>query len=362
MNLLIVEDDIYSVQSYQDIIDSYNLDEETISTSVCDNIEKAKDCLKISKFDAVIVDLKLSSSTTKLEGIELVDHIVQNLRIPVFVVSGSIEQFAKEESAFFKKRKRDMDFREILKEILQLYDTGITKILGNEGIIESYLQTIFWNHISNRIDLWSNDITRDKSQKEKSLLRYTLVHMQEYIDEEVEKYHPSEFFIVKPIKKNIFTGDIISSVHKRFLVLTPSCDMVLRQENIRNAEFVFLCRIKDLNEVVKNYDKLESDTAEGNNDRKRLISYIQNKNQRYHFMPKSLDIEAGLIDFQDKISIPSSKLGSFLAEEKMERVATISAPFLKDIISRYSNYYSRQGSPDFNEKEIYSALFPKLAQ
>ena len=41
----------------------------------------------------------------------------------------------------------------------------------------------------------------------------------------------------------------------------------------------------------------------------------------------------------------------------MERIATISIPFLKDIISRHSNYFSRQGSPDFNVGEIYKGLF-----
>lgn len=35
-----------------------------------------------------------------------------------------------------------------------------------------------------------------------------------------------------------------------------------------------------------------------------------------------------------------------LDDSNIESVATISAPFLKDIIARFSYYYSRQGQPE----------------
>jgi hypothetical protein len=56
-----------------------------------------------------------------------------------------------------------------------------------------------------------------------------------------------------------------------------------------------------------------------------------------------------LIDFQDVTTI------SFTND--LERIATISSPFIKDIISRFSNYYSRQGQPTFNQKKIIDGLF-----
>lgn len=124
--------------------------------------------------------------------------------------------------------------------------------------------------------------------------------MQEYLDEDIEKYHPSEFYITKPIKNDISTGDIFFAGNERFVIVTPSCDMVLRGGDERNADFVHFCKIKDLKDVVKNYSRLNPTTSSSNDDRKRLTGFIENEILEYHFIPKSNDIKAGLIDFQDK--------------------------------------------------------------
>ena len=181
--------------------------------------------------------------------------------------------------------------------------------------------------------------------------------MQEYIDEELEKYHPNEFYISKPVKKNIFTGDIINYDSSRYIVLTPSCDIVLRENDLRNAERILFCKIKSLNETVKNFNQLNKDTGKTNDDRKRLYGYIKNSKQNYHFIPKGSSVEAGLIDFQDKLTISDSIVREKLLNKEIVRIATVSQPFLKEIISRYSNYYARQGSPDFNIEEVYDLLF-----
>lgn len=361
MNLLIVEDDKPTIQSYLDNIESFNKKSDVqIEAEVIDNLEDAKNSLISPDYDAAIIDLKLSSNSVDLEGLEIVDEIQNKLRFPMFIVSGSLGQVEREESAFFKKRSRDGNFKEILTEITDIYKTGVTNILGRKGTIEEYLNSIFWNHMSNSMDLWINDSTRTPQEKENSLLRYTLLHMQEHIDEELEKYHPSEFYITKPIKKNLFTGDIVELEKNRFLILTPSCDIVLRPDGSRNADFILFCKIKPLDSVVKNYELLKHDTSLKNDNRKRINGFFENKNQKYHFIPKAELIKPGLIDFQDKLTIPNSEVNTLLEENKIKRVATISQPFLKDIISRYSNYYSRQGSPDFDSGELYNSIFKAI--
>jgi len=358
MKLLIVEDDKPTVQTYTDNIESFNKKSDIkIEYTIKENIDEAKNSLLSPDFDGAIIDLKLSSSTTELEGLEIVKEIENNQRFPIYIVSGSIGQIDKEENAFLKKRNRDTNFKEILSEIVEIYKTGITNILGRKGEIDKYLNNIFWNHLSNSMDLWVNDLTRSPEEKEKSLLRYTISHMQEYIDEGIEKYHPSEFYITEPIKSNIFTGDIVTYESNRYLVLTPSCDIVLRKDGNRNANRILFCKILALNNVIKNYSLLNSDTSANNDNRKRLNSFIVNNKQNYHFIPKSNSLDAGLIDFQDKLTIESGEVEEKLNKKQMIRIATVSMPFLKDIISRYSNYFARQGSPDFNVDEIYKSLF-----
>lgn len=360
MKLLIVEDESSQIEMYIDGIDSFNKKNEIeIQPIVVRSVDDAKQELLKSNYDCAIIDLKLVSGSDDLDGLELVVSIKDKLRFPIFIVSGSISQIDQiDESAFLKKRLRDDDFQKVLKEAVKIYSTGITKILGKEGVVDKYLSDIFWKHISSSIDLWIDDSTRDETQKEKSLLRYAILHMQEYIDEEIEKYHPNEFYIVKPIKKNIFTGDIIKHGEDRYVVLTPSCDIVLREGGTRNAEKILFCKIKSLDsDVVKNFSSLNKDTLKSNDNRKRLNGFIENKNQRYHFIPRGSLITEGLIDFQDKITISTGDVESHISNNRMKRIATISTPFLKDIISRYSNYYARQGSPDFDSDEVYNLIF-----
>lgn len=365
LKLLIVEDDQELITSYHRDIKSFNLDSDIkIVYELVSEKENALSILdnKEIYFDAAIVDLKLDSKgkpDDKYSGNEVIRKIKTNLRFPVFVVTGTpqhISEDLKIESSFFKIKTRGEEDNH-LQQLVDIYNTGITKIINSKGLIEEFLNNIFWNHISDSINNWINDDSRSPDDKQKSLLRYTLMHMQEYIDEDIDKYHPSEFYIVKPIKQNIFTGDIITFEENRYIVLTPSCDIVLRPGGIRNTKHILFCKIKELSSEVKNYEKLNIETVL-NDDKKRLFRYISNNStQNFHFIPKSNSLEAGLIDFQDKKTMSEIDVNEKIANGQIIRNATVSMPFLKDIISRYSNYYSRQGSPDFNVEEVYRSLF-----
>ncbi|WP_395066418.1 hypothetical protein [Flavobacterium sp.] len=365
LKLLIVEDDQELITSYHRDIKSFNLDSDIkIVYELVSEKENALSILdnKEIYFDAAIVDLKLDSKGKPDEnysGNEVIRKIKTNLRFPVFVVTGTPQHIAddlKIQNDFFKIKTRGEEDNH-LQQLVDIYNTGITKIINSKGHIENFLNNIFWNHLSNSMGNWINDVTRNPDEKQKSLLRYTIMHMQEYIDEDIEKYHPSEFYITKPIKQNIFTGDIISYENNKYIVLTPSCDIVLRNNGTRNTKYILFCKIKTLAEVIPNYETLTIVTGQNNPVKTQLNIYIKNNKQNFHFVPKSNSLEAGLIDFQDKKTMSEIDVNEKIANGQIIRNATVSMPFLKDIISRYSNYYSRQGSPDFNVEEVYRSLF-----
>ncbi len=360
MNLLIVEDDKATIQSYSDNIDSFNKKSSVqVTYKIVETLKNAKESLISPDYDAAIVDLKLSSNTTELEGLEIVNEIESTLRFPIFVVSGSIGQVDKDENAFFKKRSRDGDFKVVLQEILDIYETGITKILGKKGDVDNYLNTIFWNHLSNSMDLWINDSTRTSEQKQRTLLRYTLLHIQEYLElnEEsgFENYHPSEIYITPCIKPNVFTGDLVieNNTSSNYIVLTPSCDLAQGK-----AKDILIVQIDSSNEgILKekvgviNKGKASKEVLE--EAEYVLKSLIHNSySNKYHFLPKYKDIEGGLINFQKMKSIRVKEFN-----QNFTRKASINSTFTKDIVARFSYYYSRQGSPDFDTDELYKGLF-----
>ncbi|MFT6334540.1 MAG: hypothetical protein ACJATI_001279 [Halioglobus sp.] len=357
MKLLIVEDDKPTIQTYIDNIESFNKKSPVkIEFTIKENMEDAKKSLLSPDFDGAIIDLKLSSTTTELEGLKIVEEIENNQRFPIYIVSGSIAQIEKEETAFLKKRNRDTSFQDILAEIIAVYNTGITKILGKKGEIDKYLNNIFWKHLSNSLDLWINDKTRSPEDKQKSLLRYTLSHLQEYLeiteDSDFENYHPSEIYITPVIKPRVFTGDIVmnKTTKTQHVILTPSCDLAQSK-----AKDILLVNIEPSNtgilgEKISFIKKGKGDQNEASDILRKIIH--NSFSNKYHFLPKYNKMEGGLINFQKVNSIRAKDFdGEFV------RIASINGNFTKDIVARFSYYYSRQGSPDFVSDEIYNSLF-----
>ncbi len=361
MKLLIVEDEPVQIQMYEDNIESFNKKSDIkLSYDKFLNLEDAKGALLSPEYDGAIIDLKLSEGTEKLEGLDIVNEIEQNQRFPIFIVSGSISSIDdKEENTFFKKRNRDSNFKDILSELVEIYETGITNILGRKGKVEKYLTSIFWKHLSNSMELWIKDSGRTPEQKQKSLLRYILLHIQEYLEidnnSEFEDYHPAEIYITPPVKNKAFTGDIVIDKENknRYIILTPSCDLAQGK-----AKFILLASIENITEGIFNEkvgiikkDKAKPEViSEAEMILKKLIS--NSFSNKYHYLPKYQHIESGLINFQKVNTISNKDLLS-----QYEIIAATNSSFTKDIVARFSYYYSRQGSPDFDVDEIYNSLF-----
>jgi hypothetical protein len=353
MNLLIVEDDQNQLQMYNDVIESFSKQEKIeIKRDCFTTINNGLDAIKSPIYDAAIIDLKLSSDTAKLEGMDLVNAINGKLRIPIYIVSGSIAQVDIVENSLFKKKLRTDSFKEILAEIKNIYDTGITKYLIQGGQIDEMLSSIFWKHLSKDLDIWI------QHKNPSTLLRYILSHFQEHLDinlhGDFEDYHPSEVYIKPPIKKNIHTGDLVKFNGTFYLILTPACDIIIQnykelpdgsKEAIRKAENLILVKAKEFD-----YKNLCKDKS-GNIDKGKIKNFITNNSFRLHYLPPFEKNNGFLVDFQD---ITSMDLTSHL-----ERIATVSSPFIKDIISRFSSYYSRQGQPTFCQDKIVDDLFSK---
>jgi hypothetical protein len=353
INILIIEDETQQIQVYEDVISQFNKTNELQFTyTICENYEKGKEALNTPYYDAAIIDLKLSKSE-ELEGKELIESVYQKLRIPIIIYSGSIAQVDDiQENALLKKKLRTEKLSDILLEIVAIYNTGITRFLRPAGTIDRNLTKIFWDHLSTDLDTWI------EHNNPNNLLRYILTHFQEHLEinlqGDFDEYHPSEVYINPPIKKNLHTGDLIKFKGEYYIILTPACDIVVQGykeieggllQPIRNSENIIIVKAKDFNYKITCLNK--------NNelDKNKIESVVKNKNARYHYLPPFGTNNGLIIDFQDITSIPYSN--------DLERVSTISSPFIKDIISRFSNYYSRQGQPTFNQNKLIEDLFLK---
>lgn len=351
IHLLIVEDDPAQIQSYTDVLEQHNKSgAQEFTFEMYKTFKEGEAALKTPNFDAAIIDLKLSGSE-ELEGKVLVQSVYRKLRIPIIVYSGSIAMIDDiPENPLLLKKLRTVGLPEILTAIQNIYRTGITGLMRADGIIDNKLTEIFWTHLADDLSTWI------RHNNHNALLRHIIMLFQEHLDigsdGNFDEYHPYEVYVRPPIRMQPHTGDIFEGETGKYLLLTPACDMVVNYKSDgnggkipkRKAEKIILVRTKDFDV------KTACINAQTNKLDKDIIDkMVSNQNFRYHYLPAYDSGDGFIVDFQDIQSVDSV--------DQMERVATVSSPFLKDIIARFSNYYARQGQPTYNQKGIVNDLF-----
>lgn len=366
LRLLIVEDDKAQQEMYTLVINNFNKKHIDINI-LCDVKESLDDglsAIRYSIYDGAIIDLKLSGSDMEAKGNVILREIKNNLRFPVVVLSGYIQDLdpdLKDENELFSVyRRTDIEFKDVLSKFVNLYLTGLTKILGKRGIIDDYLNNIFWKYISKNIKYWMREM-KTSSDIEKVLLRYTLSHLQEYLEisndgEDFEKFNIIEMYIIPPIKNRVFTCDIIKKKDsgQYYIVLNPACDMAQGK-----AKYIVLAEIESANmefvqQKLRNFTSaiMSGKQALMDESIKELRNLLTNAGSlKYHFLPSTVEFQGGYINFQKLISIKMNKL-----DELYDRIASITTNFSKDIIARFSHYYARQGQPDFDTETILKSL------
>ncbi|AMK76926.1 MULTISPECIES: hypothetical protein [Methylomonas] len=357
INLLIVEDDDGQYETYSDTADEMlrSVDGAKFVLTRKTDFSSAKDVITSKGFDAAIVDLNLkASNATEASGNDVLKEIIGSLRFPVLVVSGNLnmldEGIRAKESSFLRFYNRETSNEEIFGHIKKICSTGITRILGGRGMIETRLDSIFWNHLANDLEIWINKGT----SVEKALLRYAVSHLAEYLElstGENDYYEEVEFYIKPPIRKYISTGDIIEKDGTRYIVLSPPCDVAVRDITedgtpVINASRITIAKLIEVNRSRFEEAGILKPTANNSDAKSRLDKIIKGQEDKYIFLPEYLPLNASVIDLQNLYAINFSQYTDYT------RLATVASPFLKDIQSRFASYYARQGQPDLNKKSL----------
>jgi hypothetical protein len=367
ISVLIIEDEITQVEVINDAIDDFN-DENSnyiISSHSVGNYTDSLNLLILENFDAAIIDLNLDQRKTELselDGNKLVDVIVNKLRIPIIIRTGNPTSFTSErigtENNFLRIFNKDESVDLLIEQIVKWCKLGFSNTLGTKGILEHYLNKLFWEQISKNLNEWEISGVSSPEQ-ERSLIRYTINVLNSYleIDSETgafEFFHPAEVYIKPPVKSKLFFGDILKDLRgNHYIILTPSCEMAqLKYKKI------LLCKIlktEDVEEFISSRDKYLLNT-ESSNKKSSLEKWFRNGHSEsigYHFLPSYSDFDGGFIDFQDIITV-DTRIEGFTVN--YEKIATVTSQFAKDISSRFTLYYARQGQPNLNAEIIINSL------
>ncbi len=358
MRLIIIEDEEDYIEMYEEYVENFNEGSDIkIESTIARTLDEAENILSKGSFDAGIVDLQLGAGDLEASGNEVIKEIIGSHKFPVYVVSGNLKDLEKidelKDNPLFKSFSRDdLDMETLIKEIYDMYNTGLTKLLGSEGKMESIMKDIFWRHSKHLVKDLMGTNTLTPEDKEEILFRYTASCIRENLVAPVSNLHPGEVYIFPPIAPDITTGDLLKDLsnNQLYIVLTPACDLVKRKGGKRNTNLATCCKLtlplealQDMKECGTKGDlfKGEEITKKG----REKIDDIKNKRGKdcYCYLPPFVLIQESIVNFKQ---INTFSLIELEDSSKFERICSVSETFLRDIISKFSNFYGRQGSPE----------------
>ncbi len=328
--LLLVEDNEKEINVCKDALETYQkVKQREVNLIECKNLKEALSKLD-SSIDGAIIDLKLQGKAHEGNKV-LIENEKLHLRIPVAILTGTPDE-ANVNCAnigVFKKGDPGTGYADLLERLWNIYETGLTRIMGGRGTIEDTLNEVFRNSLLPRIDEWMKYSEADPSRTEKSLLRHTLNHLLQLLDDE-HPYYPEEVYLHRQPTTETWTGSLVKKKEedKWFVVMNPACDLVRRENGRPKTDRILIIEV-------------DSIKATSRKERKEMS---KNKELHYHLLPETDFFKGGLLNFR---KLTTLEIGEF--EEKFEvSQIQISPSFVKDIASRFSSYYARQGQPDID--------------
>ena len=351
LRLLIVEDDEQDLSRCRRAVNRYKREKDReINLVVCKTLNEALEKLDNS-FDGAIIDLKLADRGD--EGNQVIEEIEKSFfRIPVAIFTGNpgnwndnlrekimlIDVFIKGEIRYYQ----------LLDRFWNIYDTGLTRIMGGRGKIEENLTKVFLKNLLPQIETWVSYGEKDPERTEKALLRYALNHLFQLLEEGDERCFPEEVYLSPPLSDNITTGSIVKekTTDQLFVVLSPACDLVIRKSGDFKTDRILLVEIEAENDIVN--DALAGIKQKRSRENKLKAVFNNNHTDYYHWLPKVDFFDGGFLNFR---KLKTLKKDDF--EGQFEDPAIQISPFfVKDIVSRFSSFYARQGQPDIDSADF----------
>ena len=372
MKILIIDDDEAVRKLFLEAIELWNglhKNSHVVAFDEPDFIKEpneARSAIETSglvEYDGLIVDLRFKDV---IKGDELLDAINQRLlRIPVVVYTGTPDSVRG--LCYRVCTKSEVKADDILAWFSDVKMSGLMSVIGRQGSIERKLQDVFCRFQTYNLDRWAAlGKSCGPDVAERSAMRYILMHLLDSLYLEDDMVFPDEFYLRVATEGPLKTGDVLLKDKEYYLVISPACDLVVRECGTTNTEFVVLLKLVSTEDAaeskvrekvakfikqVKENSKKDPTEAELKAQKEKVYSgfrFEQGKKPRtyeyVHAIPSVSDMGAKYVAFRSVISVPYDKVLDEFARTGLR----VAPPFLKDIQSRFASYYGRQGQPDIN--------------
>lgn len=357
MRILLIEDSITDIQAFKTSARAWSIGKaETIEVEECVTLESAFGRLSSpNDLDGIVLDLKLPHEANGEEVIKRIGELY--LRIPVVVLSGTPSELDDDYQAMCLKCfiKGEQHENQILDLLWDCKRSGLMDLIGGKGLFEKHLKTVFDKCIVPRLDDWRGmlqtvDGGDTEAKTREALTRHILACLAFVLSNDTDKIQPEECYIPLTSDAEVYKypipGMIVSDANStNWLVLNPACDLALRPIKKKRedghveeivapkTQHIFLVAIESVSSVL---DRRNS------GDKRKF--YANNADLNVHWLPTVKSFVGGFANFRVVTAVPCE--GFFDKYYLPETPMAIHPEVLKNIQSRFANYYARQGQPD----------------
>ena len=338
MKILLIEDEEDQQEAFKEAVEAFNDDENNrnVEPDTAANLSEASNKIDGS-YDGAIIDLVLDNDEDG--GNKIVRQLGDSFtRIPIIFVTAFPRNVVDHPSIIHTRRRSDGVYTSDLLLFQNIYNTGLTRIMGGRGIIEENLSEVFLKNLLPQIDTWISYGQTDPERTEKALLRYALNHLFQLLEEDEENCFPEEVYLYPSVLDRITTGSMVKTDDQWFVVLNPACDLVPRGENgVLNTDYILLAEIESIEQILG-----------GSKSKSKVRELCTNRRTYYHWLPQTDFFEGGILNFRKLTTLDEDDFNGKFGKPTIQ----ISPFFVKDIVARFASYYARQGQPDIDSEDF----------
>lgn len=375
LRVLFIEDDEKLAQNLKDIFDKEVISGHQLLAESVTNYEEGLSLLERFDYDIVVLDLQREGKNfDEMAGVKILDALKKIAFIPVIFYTGHANRVQDLISEIVGVVGKGDGVENLKAEMQRIIESKIALLKGNVyNHLKESLRQYFWE----TVDADKKVFTPGKSDVSLGYLllrRFSNSLSKENIklllgDDKIkiDKAHPMEFYIF-PInpdssQEEYVAGEIIEKNRDYYTILTPDCDLVLRNNGLRKADKILLARTKyfksfsdcvSYEKLMSNQSRNERENQQFTNLQGKLKNWMSNRGgeqDRYFFLPATPFIENMVIDFQDKLMVEYKELKGF------RRVAKLDTPYAQSMISSFIRYYNRIGFPDIDSEYVLKNLY-----
>ena len=364
-HILYIDDDPEACKQIKEFLEGEQVDEGSISVKATTDFGKGMEELETKRYDLVILDVRVGALDAELpeeEGIKALERIKERRFVPVIFYTGLPNLVRDKQQGPLIRVVEKTQTPQLIVEIRELIRTNLPMV--NRALLrhlEAVQRDYMWEFVAdNWPELGENP--------DKSALAYLLARrlalslsgqgIKQLVadlggqpEDATEEIHPMQYYIIPPVEASSLSGDIfyqtVNDINEYFVLLTPSCDMVIGREKAERLLFVGCKLLRNETE----YTEWISNSSKEN----KLMALLKNNRQksqseRFFYLPGALSIPDLIVDFQN-VSMKTHE-----DINKITRLASVDSPFAEMLVSKFIRYYGRIGAPDLDLDLILQRL------